>query len=457
MLLKERYRRYILKYGVIVACIVLMINLPACRQALQSNWQILPSATTDRTTTTIISQNSRVQAVVVPIITSQSPNDASRLFNFRTALAQFITDLHDDPQTHAVRPWTNHDRNVVNASYHFPGLSSRLLQDAFGDKRIGLIGDSTLKYMMRWIQTLLMRNTRRDQDLLQTMTLAQANLNVNPLAMDSVGWDKKDKAFIRQDFVRAISPTTSTHVSIHNETVQQQQQQQSSRYEMFFDWVQEIGSDRKSIKLWGRIRQWQPHVLVVNAGLHWLHFQGGGRDSSLKQVQMWIHYEAWLEQVVQLAEEIGTKLLLFKTTNRICGDKYLGAYAKTFATIQQERQGTAKPTFFPRCVKQLLQLQDNATDINLVGRFSTENITRYCQEGTFDEVGVQNLNDRLFHFVQNMLDRKATTSNLTISIFNDHDVFTCSYTREADGRHYHPLNLLRIRLLANMVQELYGK
>jgi len=43
-------------------------------------------------------------------------------------------------------------------------------------------------------------------------------------------------------------------------------------------------------------------------------------------------------------------------------------------------------------------------------------------------------------------------SGMRIVVFNDHDVLTMNYTERADGRHYHPLNLMRIRLLGNYLR-----
>ena len=443
----ERRRQYIFKYGVIVVCIAL-INVPACLQRLQSKLKILQVPSEWKTT------KLERHSALVPVV--GHTKDDYQLF--QSALAEFTKVLHDDPKKYAVRPWlwthnttsnetsTKTNSSTTDSLYYFPGLSSRLLQDAFLDKRVALIGDSTLFYMTRWLQTLLMQKTLVDQDSLQTLTMGQANLKINPMmTREQLGWGDAAPALVQKDFVRQTVANNTRH---NNETTQ------SGSYQMVWDGFRSIvsGGERFDI-LWERVRQWQPNILVVNAGLHWLHFQGGGRDSPLTHVRLWTDYEAWLDQVVQLAEEIGTTLLLFKTTNLICERKYVGVYANTSAMIEQERQGKTKPTFVQRCVEQLQQLQIEEGENTQV--LSKADITKYCQEGTFDEVGVQNLNDRLFRSVQNMINTNAATLNLTISIFNDHDVMSCGYTRVTDGRHYHPLNLLRIRLLANMVQALY--
>ena len=462
----------ILKYGALVVCI-LLLNIPACLEGLKFNLTPTPTTGSSKewknvTTTTVQQQRPHnASGTMIPIVGYKHQNVTEDCYLFQAALAQFVQILHDDPQNHAVRSWTYHEnsteyksnrnsRNTVDHTpYHFPGLSSQLLQEAFGDRRMALIGDSTLFYMIRWLQTLLTIKSPIVQDSLQSMTMAQANLLVNPLMIrDQLSWSDGAPPFVHQEFV------------VKQETTPQQQKQQQHltvehSYDIVWDGyrgIDEPGGEKYGI-LWERVRRWQPTILVVNAGLHWLHFQGAGRDAPLAHVRLWVAYENWMEEAVRLASDCGMSLLLFKTTNRICEEKYAGIYAGAVARIAQERQGntTTTPTFVDRCVQQLEDLQRQELKNTTAGSpvvLSKADIARYCQEGTFDEVGVQHLNDRLFEFIRDMPPASAT-SNLTISIFNDHDVMTCNYTKETDGRHYHPLNLMRIRLLANMVQTLY--
>jgi len=58
------------------------------------------------------------------------------------------------------------------------------------------------------------------------------------------------------------------------------------------------------------------------------------------------------------------------------------------------------------------------------------------------------LNSRLY-----VQAKRAGPSSIGMSnsVFNDYDVESCEFTKQSDGRHYHPLNLLRIRLLGHML------
>ena len=466
---KVQLKQYtLLKYGALVVCL-LLLDIPACLEGLKS--KLAPTATTTTTTgpndwkqaTTKAHHQPHNTATMVPVVGYKNSTDDC--FLFQTALAHFTQILHDDPQNHAVCAWTyqrteyNRNNNTVDnnhnngATFHFSGLSSQLLREAFGDRRMALIGDSTLFYMIRWLQTLLTIKSPLVQDSLESMSMAQANLEVNPLMIrDQLTWSDGAPPMVHKEFV----------VPLGEETTQQQQTIIKHSYDMVWDGYRGLagpGGENYGI-LWERVRRWQPNILVVNAGLHWLHFQGAGRDAPLAHVRLWVAYEEWMKEAIRLANDCGSSLLLFKTTNRICEEKYAGIYADAVTRLAQERQGqnsTTAPTFVDHCSQQLQDLQHQEprnTTVHSPRLLSKTDIVRYCREGTFDEVGVQHLNDRLFQFVRDMPPANAT-SNLTISIFNDHDVMSCNYTKATDGRHYHPLNLMRIRLLANMVQTLY--
>ena len=76
--------------------------------------------------------------------------------------------------------------------------------------------------------------------------------------------------------------------------------------------------------------------------------------------------------------------------------------------------------------------------------------------------GSQHMSQRMYRFVANFLQNATTTattatrgtllpSNLKIGIYDDSVIQSCDYTEVLDGRHYLPLNLVRIRLLANIL------
>ena len=222
--------------------------------------------------------------------------------------------------------------------------------------------------------------------------------------------------------------------------------------------------------VWKRVLDGKPQILVVNFGLHWLHLMGAGRDVPLCYVEAWLTYEDWLQSIVDMARASGSvKLLLFKTTNYICEELFWGSYADGAALYKEGGKHVEKAR--QRCHHLIQQLvRDNTAGNGLrLDMLGGENITRYCSKAVFDEYGVKDLNHRLLEFLQKQQKRQpkgkleqSTTANrtnvnddMTIAIFNDHDIQSCAYSEPNDGRHYHPLNLMRIRLLANTIQCLY--
>ncbi|CAB9526689.1 Cyclin-Dependent Kinase [Seminavis robusta] len=76
----------------------------------------------------------------------------------------------------------------------------------------------------------------------------------------------------------------------------------------------------------------------------------------------------------------------------------------------------------------------------------------YYHDAAFDEHGAQHLNQRTF----DLLTKKENEgNNATIATFNENDLQSCGYTAIGDGRHYHDLNLIRIRLLEIVIKELF--
>lgn len=335
------------------------------------------------------------------------------------ALLQFTNALHDRPESTALKPWTLQIPHPKYPAWHFPGLSSQLLQAAFGGRKTMLIGDSTLFGLERWLQTLFSNVTAHQQDALGHMQLTPADYAINPDVLEQVGWEDDSPAEFLND--------------------------KDGTYILWDGHRGDPGEEACQFDpIWSRVITLRPDILVVNFGLHWLHLMGGGRDVPLCSVQAWLHYDQWLEQVVQVAEEAGVKLLLFKTTNRVCQDHFWGEYSDTERLY--ERQDAY---IMSRCKREIERLLDHHHGENV--ELSLDDITRYCTFGVLNEHGSKDLNNRLWNFVQT----RQRTSNLIMDIFGDHDVQTCAYTEPNDGRHFHPLNLLRIRLLANMIQCLY--
>jgi hypothetical protein len=156
----------------------------------------------------------------------------------------------------------------------------------------------------------------------------------------------------------------------------------------------------------------------------------------------WLNYEAWLDEVVQIAQVVDARVLLFKTTNLMCTAKFTGVYA-TANNLYEAKD----PAILQTCREKAGRA---VRDGGAQSRVGEEDIENYCFNGTFNEAGASYLNERVRKFVEK---NQNISAKLFMGIYNDHDVETCPFTGGGDGRHYHPLNMLRIRLLANHLHQ----
>ena len=95
---------------------------------------------------------------------------------------------------------------------------------------------------------------------------------------------------------------------------------------------------------------------------------------------------------------------------------------------------------------------------------TTAHALAYCRHGVFDNTGASFLNSRLEKV---FTDRDSSGAGedhayafkkgaANVVLFNDTAIQACRYTGASDGRHYHPLNTVRIRLLANLIVHTSG-
>jgi hypothetical protein len=159
---------------------------------------------------------------------------------------------------------------------------------------------------------------------------------------------------------------------------------------------------------------------------------------------LWANYETWLQSILDLAVQVKAKIVLFKTVNFICEDAFRDAFQR--ASREYHDQNT---TTIERCEAVLMKFvntnNDTAGDAFPV---YTKDVQSYCRNGAFTERGVRHLNQQIYKFV-NQLD---PIEGLVVGVFNDHDVESCPYTTEGDGRHYHSLNLLRLRSMSYVIR-----
>ena len=186
-----------------------------------------------------------------------------------------------------------------------------------------------------------------------------------------------------------------------------------------------------------------PEVMVVNIGLHLFHLTGFFTAQSTRNpLPLWLEYEQFLLSIVELAESSTTKTLLFKTTNLVCEDLFVDEWKMAVDSYGRHEESTLANCF------------SKQRERNPDPSISDNDILNYCNDGWMSEHASDALNQRLYAFVNDIQVKKKTTSpQLTIEVYNDHDLQFCGASRTpSDGRHYPVLNLNRIRLMGNVLE-----
>jgi hypothetical protein len=204
----------------------------------------------------------------------------------------------------------------------------------------------------------------------------------------------------------------------------------------------------------------------------------------------------WLQDVLNRIPS-SVKLVLFKTSNRVCAkEKFNDILLDGYYAYNDKSNGTKYEQTIQECYEtiqnNIIHQSSEATKVAFQN-ITKEEIVEYCQHGTFDDhgmylsclvvwwiypvrlpsirshtiypfafasflrvfvhVGAQYLNQRIHNFVEKYNAQHDCGNGPIIQIFNDHDVESCDYTTHTDGRHsYHYLNMLRIRLFMNQLQ-----
>jgi len=309
----------------------------------------------------------------------------------------FAEGFQSDPETTALQ-------RFQKLGCDLPGLDVDLINSTFLSRSIVFIGDSTLYYPAKWMKVLL---EHRLYDNLSQTDLSRGNIIVNPTGDPHLGM-LGDPPLIHFNRTRV-------------------------------QWLGYAGRNENECyraNIWERFHNIDsPEVVVANMGMHWLHFIGMGRDVPTCIVQQWIAYEDWLRELVEHCQRMGVKVLLLKTTNKICDEKYTGIYGRASVLFNEEDRNTIEA-----CKNRVRSMNSS---------FPDSDITNYCVNGVMTEKGASFLNQRLHRFVENFRMR-----DLKVAVWNDHDLDLCEYTNREDGRHYHPLTLALIRSMANNLQQL---
>jgi len=338
----------------------------------------------------------------------------SQSHNKSESIEQLVQAIKADREYNGLRGLnvTVKEDGVSSSIVHFEGFTPNLLQRAFFNRtgpvsRVILGGDSTLMFPSEKL-VFLEDNPR----LMLPRNVSEANE-----ALDSALGDKK-----KPDCTIKQSKET----------------RMKKRQHEYVDFRRPKPEGCRLSTQWKHIADRDPEVLVVNMGLHWTHFQAvaGARDVQACQAERWLDYEKdFLQSVLDKARRMPSmRLLLFKTTNYICEDVFNAAFAEANKLYHAKDKAT-------------MDSCRTAIQSMLPGRHERQ-IESYCHDGTINEQGAAHLNARLLKFVQQLQPEEG---NLTVQVFNDHDLESCEYTREGDGRHYHALDLTRLRYLANVI------
>lgn len=343
-------------------------------------------------------------------------------------IAILTSALHANPETCGLRPyWAGKEgkENDVDMSSHqspsiytYPGLDDNLLDSSFRGKQVYFFGDSTLYYLDQWVYRLLATSNRTLVDgSLSSMDMTAANEAVDNASPEITFYTityGESKTYVSGTFtVGAVGPGGTCDLS------------------------------RKYAKMKAKCSRVSGgcHTVIANFGFHWLHFHGAGRTLSGCEAVKWIHYEQWMQHMVQLAREVGAKILLFKTLNFICSEKYTDEYAEAHAMYSTKDSNV-------HLINQCFQDLRDQIPADIIGDADVRN---YCYNATFNERGSTHLNQRMEVFVKENRVRMKEKLGIEIGLYNDHDIERCAYTNTSDGRHYHSLNLVRIRLLGHLL------
>ena len=345
-------------------------------------------------------------------------------------LPSIIAKINEDPEDNGLKPFTivssssSPDEDKSNISMKHMSNIKGLDLNIFRGRRTALLGDSTLFYPTQWFYPMMTHLNDEEENgtpKYDEMSLSEASEVVKKRAgilgvklPDTRGkelmTDSTDNTLIQWAGVRGpgASKTLETRISGMIETVS----------------------------------QLNPHVLVANMGLHWLHLHPLVPKDGIV-IHRWVQYKnTWLQKVYNLAMDMNeTTLLLFKTTNFVCDSKRTGDWEK-YSNLYLSMDNRTIETCYEEN-KQFVGTYD----------LTKSQVYDYCRFGQFTEIGVQHYNSMVYDFVREVHENQ-TDSRLTVGVFNDHDVESCESTN--DAIHHREKMEIRLRLLSNTIESYLG-
>lgn len=351
----------------------------------------------------------------------------------REDLRTLVSIVRSDPERSSLRSISFPKAEGEGKEIHFSGLDSDLLSRTFLDRRTAIYGDSTLNTFYLFIEIIL-RLMMHDRTLpfLGQETLSEttdALLKFTGLHMGSRG-----------QLHLLHTQTRDQLQGLHTKTRRNIELSLGGDNQVSFARVDDFNINDGYLS---DISYRRPKVILANIGLHMLHMQNYGR--SVNTIRPWLEYENFLEGVLATAEASDVEVVLFKTTNFVCDEKYRREWK-----VGRNKYLSGDSETLDKCFSSIREHNPDT--------ISNDDIKSYCENAVISDHGAEALNKRLYQFVGNTNVRlQLRNSPLKIAVFNDHDIESCEYTMKGDGRHYHKLNLARVRLLGNYLDCLYSR
>jgi hypothetical protein len=343
----------------------------------------------------------------------------------------------------------------------------------FRGKKIVFIGDSTLRNIWFGLKTLMTMNNNNNSNN-NSSNSNNNNIEYPPIQVlndidilslqETIenGMDKGKRAIYRSKGIVHRAVDDVNKVDMHYISLLKFVEKENLKDELYqiIDNEMDGGGDDAA-----QAQQQQVVDLVVfNVGLHLFHLIGkNGRNSGPEKYRTWINYDLYIKNIIKLLSKRKPKIILMKTTNRICEDKFNKSWLKLSKKYNNNNNETIN-----HCVDHVANVlkkekrsktststttNDNnnitKTKIKTTAIITTNQIKKLCQYGTMTSKGSNYLNERMKNIINDIKnnDNEFILSNITLGIYNDHDVQPCELTD--DGRHYYKTVLSRINLLAN--------
>jgi hypothetical protein len=290
----------------------------------------------------------------------------------------------------------------------------------FRGKKLVFIGDSTVHHLFFALKTLMMttnNSNNNDNDILSLQNRIEEEL-------------RKGK--------RTYTGSVTSVVDDVN------------KVDMYYLKVSEInGTVTDTIFQYINNEMDGADLVVFNVGLHLFHLIGPTNVHNMLPAayQAWINYELMIKDFIKLSIKKKPKIILIKTTNIVCDGKFMNAWSD----LSKKYNNNDKETI-NYCIDHVSKATNISTTNNKTV-ITTNQISKLCQFGAMTSKGSIFLNERMKNVINDIQinDDEFISSNITLGIYNDHDLQSCELSRKGDGRHYKKTLLSRINLLAIML------